>query len=202
MTFDDFFRCAFGRQTGDDFKPFEYQRRLAEEKFDGHSWPDLLDVPTGMGKTAAVVLAWLWKRGWRQGGRESEIDAVTPRRLVYCLPSREQAMSEQDKIDWSKATFDGSRREQLRRWRALSLRERLEALDRLTAHAERTRAQLTLPLKPNQEREQSTSDFQRSIAQRHRAHYTSEKQIGDDLRNPSSDCSHVIAPESARDKTR
>ena len=88
MTFDDFFRCAFGRQTGDDFKPFEYQRRLAEEKFDGHSWPDLLDVPTGMGKTAAVVLAWLWKRDWRKGGREGRPDADTPRRLVYCLPMR------------------------------------------------------------------------------------------------------------------
>lgn len=48
-------------------------------------------------------------------------------------------MSEQEHIDWSKTTFDGSRREQLKRWRALSLRERLEALDRLTAHAERTR---------------------------------------------------------------
>jgi CRISPR-associated protein Csx17 len=48
-------------------------------------------------------------------------------------------MSEQEPIDWSKTTFDGSRREQLRRLRALSLRERLEALDRLTAHAERTR---------------------------------------------------------------
>ncbi|PZP65100.1 MAG: type I-U CRISPR-associated protein Csx17 [Azospira oryzae] len=48
-------------------------------------------------------------------------------------------MNEQEHIDWSKTTFDGSRREQLKRWRALSLRERLEALDRLTAHAERTR---------------------------------------------------------------
>ncbi|MES0872862.1 type I-G CRISPR-associated protein Cas8g1/Csx17 [Sinimarinibacterium thermocellulolyticum] len=47
-------------------------------------------------------------------------------------------MSEQEPIDWSKTTFDGSRREQLKRWRALSLRERLQALDRLTAHAERT----------------------------------------------------------------
>lgn len=35
-------------------------------------------------------------------------------------------------IDWSKTTFEGSRREQLRRWRALSLRQRLEALDRMT----------------------------------------------------------------------
>lgn len=42
-------------------------------------------------------------------------------------------MSESDKtIDWSKTTFEGSRREQLRRWHALSLRERLEALDRLS----------------------------------------------------------------------
>ena len=41
----------------------------------------LIDVPTGFGKTAAVVLAWLWnrvltrRRDW-------------PRRLVYCLPMR------------------------------------------------------------------------------------------------------------------
>jgi CRISPR-associated endonuclease/helicase Cas3 len=88
VTFDDFFRRAFGGQKGNDFKPFEYQRRLAEEKFDGHSWPDLLNVPTGMGKTAAVVLAWLWKRGWRVGERAAETDPATPRRLVYCLPMR------------------------------------------------------------------------------------------------------------------
>ena len=42
-------------------------------------------------------------------------------------------MSESDKtIDWSKTTFEGSRREQLRRWHALSLRQRLEALDQLS----------------------------------------------------------------------
>jgi CRISPR-associated protein Csx17 len=42
-------------------------------------------------------------------------------------------MSESDRtIDWSKTTFEGSRREQLRRWRALTLRQRLEALDRLS----------------------------------------------------------------------
>ena len=42
-------------------------------------------------------------------------------------------MSEFDKtIDWSKTTFEGSRREQLRRWRKLTVRQRLEALDRLS----------------------------------------------------------------------
>lgn len=35
-------------------------------------------------------------------------------------------------IDWEKTTFDGSRREQLRRGRAMSLRQRLEALDQLS----------------------------------------------------------------------
>lgn len=42
-------------------------------------------------------------------------------------------MSASDRIiDWSKTTFEGSRREQLRRWRKLTVRQRLEALDRLS----------------------------------------------------------------------
>lgn len=84
MSYAEFFKRA--TRTGeqpDGLKPFPYQRRVAEEP-----WPELLDVPTGMGKTAAVVLAWLWKRGWREGGREAGPDAGTPRRLVYCLPMR------------------------------------------------------------------------------------------------------------------
>lgn len=54
--------------------PFPYQERLASEP-----WPELLDIPTGLGKTAAVVGAWLWKRLH---------DEQAPRRLVYCLPMR------------------------------------------------------------------------------------------------------------------
>jgi CRISPR-associated endonuclease/helicase Cas3 len=83
MTRDDYsdlFLRAFGSQGAE---PFEFQRRLAHEQ-----WPDLLDIPTGLGKTAAVVLAWLFKRGWRPGGRRVASDATTPRRLVYCLPMR------------------------------------------------------------------------------------------------------------------
>lgn len=55
--------------------PYPYQERLGQE-----GWPDLVDVPTGLGKTAAVVAAWL---GARLDGRPD-----TPRRLVYCLPMR------------------------------------------------------------------------------------------------------------------
>lgn len=80
MSYADFFkRATRTEEQPDGLKPFPYQCRLAEKP-----WPDLLDVPTGMGKTAAVALAWLWKRGWR----EASPDAETPRRLVYCLPMR------------------------------------------------------------------------------------------------------------------
>ncbi len=70
MDYDSFFNKA----TGYD-KPYPYQEKLATK-----SWPELLDVPTGMGKTAAVILAWLYKRNAK--------DSNTPRRLVYCLPMR------------------------------------------------------------------------------------------------------------------
>lgn len=77
-------------------QPYSYQHRLAVDP-----WPDLLDVPTGMGKTAAVSLAWLWKRGWREGGCRSDIDSTTPRRLVWCLPMRVLVEQTRDNIvDW------------------------------------------------------------------------------------------------------
>lgn len=56
--------------------PYPYQRRLVEEP-----WPEVLDVPTGLGKTAAVTLAWLYRRQIL-----NEVDM--PRRLVWCLPMR------------------------------------------------------------------------------------------------------------------
>jgi len=84
MPYAEFFaRATRTEEQPDGLKPFPYQCRLAEKP-----WPELLDVPTGMGKTAAVALAWLWKRGWRESGRETGPDAGTPRRLVYCLPMR------------------------------------------------------------------------------------------------------------------
>lgn len=78
MDFNNFFQHVTGQP-----QPYAFQARLAEEP-----WPDLLDVPTGMGKTAAVTLAWLWKRGWRQGERIETPDPDTPCRLAWCLPMR------------------------------------------------------------------------------------------------------------------
>lgn len=68
-TFTDFFQKVTG------FKPYPFQERLACE-----AWPELLNIPTGMGKTASIILSWLFKR--------AHDDAETPTRLVYCLPMR------------------------------------------------------------------------------------------------------------------
>lgn len=71
-------------------KPFPYQERLATV---GDTVPQLLNVPTGLGKTAAAVHAWLWRRRFA----DESIRKQTPRRLVYCLPMRvlvEQTYSE------------------------------------------------------------------------------------------------------------
>jgi CRISPR-associated endonuclease/helicase Cas3 len=72
--------CSFGaffkRAMGGEQEPYPYQERLATEPIESR----LIHVPTGAGKTAAVILAWLWRR---------KVDpANTPRRLVYCLPMR------------------------------------------------------------------------------------------------------------------
>ena len=71
MTFVEFFATALGGSA----TPFSYQQALAQR-----DWPDALIAPTGLGKTAAVVLAWLWKR--------ATAPETAPRRLVYCLPMR------------------------------------------------------------------------------------------------------------------
>jgi len=87
MTYDQFFRQA----TEKPF-PHGYQCRLAcgpdaqpeqPESLAGGAkcQSQLISIPTGLGKTAAVVLAWLWNRVHLKSDQ-------WPRRLVYCLPMR------------------------------------------------------------------------------------------------------------------
>lgn len=66
----------FLRATGQ--APLPYQVRLAES----HRWPTRIEIPTGLGKTLAVVVGWLWRR------QHPTLAKSTPRRLVYCLPMR------------------------------------------------------------------------------------------------------------------
>lgn len=72
------FEVLFHKATG--FSPYEFQVRMATEA----ELARLVRIPTGLGKTAAVVLGWLWRRRFA----ESQVRAGTPRRLVYCLPMR------------------------------------------------------------------------------------------------------------------
>lgn len=86
MTFDAWFEKATCNA------PFPYQVALAT----GAALPDQLSVPTGLGKTAAAVLSWLWRRRFAP----EAIRTSTPRRLVFCLPVRtlvEQTLGEVDK---------------------------------------------------------------------------------------------------------
>ena len=71
MNFETFFQAG-----GNGKYPRPYQTSLAERG----DWPETLVIPTGFGKTAAVLAAWIWKIGHR--------DPATPRRLIYCLPMR------------------------------------------------------------------------------------------------------------------
>ncbi len=68
------YREFFKKATG--FEPFPWQLQTASSD----SVPEIVSVPTGMGKTAGVVLSWLWRRHIGSEG--------VPRRLVYCFPMR------------------------------------------------------------------------------------------------------------------
>jgi CRISPR-associated endonuclease/helicase Cas3 len=70
MNYEAFFRAAT-----DGHRPYPYQERMAAD-----AWPETRIIPTGFGKTAAVLGAWIWKTASK--------DPDTPRRLVYCLPMR------------------------------------------------------------------------------------------------------------------
>jgi CRISPR/Cas system-associated endonuclease/helicase Cas3 len=75
MHYDAFFQRASWNA------PYPYQSKLAGSGSGRPCSSQLIDIPTGLGKTAAVVMAWLWNRVVLQRGD-------WPRRLVYCLPMR------------------------------------------------------------------------------------------------------------------
>ncbi|HWY89634.1 MAG TPA: type I-U CRISPR-associated protein Csx17 [Solirubrobacteraceae bacterium] len=82
-SFVDFFRAATG---GDE--PYRYQCVLGERA----EPPAVIAVPTGSGKTRALIISWLYGRQVRKSG---------PRRLVYALPMRslvEQTADEASRI--------------------------------------------------------------------------------------------------------
>ncbi len=89
MDYHQFFSSSFQKPR----IPYPYQSRLAESSCESR----LIVVPTGLGKTAAVTLSWLWNRVYLQSDE-------WPRRLVYCLPMRALAeQTYQSAVEWLKA---------------------------------------------------------------------------------------------------
>ncbi|MGW4808729.1 CRISPR-associated endonuclease Cas3'' [Kitasatospora sp. NPDC004272] len=80
--YGEFFRTATGH------RPYAYQRALAADGL-----PPWVRVPSGGGKTAAAVLAWLYRR-------TVSAPEGTARRLVYVLPQGSLA-------DWTHALVGG-----------------------------------------------------------------------------------------------
>jgi CRISPR-associated endonuclease/helicase Cas3 len=89
-TFRDFFKQAMGVERD----PYPYQQRLAAEPIQSR----LIHVPTGAGKTAAGILAWLWRR---------QVDPQNTRPLVYCLPMR--ILFEQRSSNFGQEDFEHER---------------------------------------------------------------------------------------------
>ena len=83
--YGDYFLKATGH------KPFDYQRRLAGHDTGTPCHSQLIDIPTGLGKTAAAVMAWLWNRVHLRSPE-------WPRRLVYCLPMRSLVEQTRDNV--------------------------------------------------------------------------------------------------------
>src|SRR6516225_4764984 len=99
--FDEVFRDTTGC-----LQPYPYQCRLAcgpnasLENSDSlrRGTPcrsQLINIPTGLGKTAAVVITWLWNRLLCP---EEAHRATWPRRLVYCLPMRTLVEQTRDNV--------------------------------------------------------------------------------------------------------
>ena len=96
MTFEEFFEVATRHA------PYDYQQRLAGGDSGRPCESQLINVPTGLGKTAAVVLAWLWNRlAPTLTTQPSVLNPACPRRLVYCLPMRTLVEQTRDNVaEW------------------------------------------------------------------------------------------------------
>ena len=77
QSFTAFFETATGNQ------PYDWQARLAGGDARVPCESRLISIPTGLGKTAGVVLAWLWNRAIDPHSEIHNPQSEWPRRLVF-----------------------------------------------------------------------------------------------------------------------
>lgn len=99
-------------QTATRHPPYQWQGRLANGDDYDPAIPAthtgvrcesrLIDIPTGLGKTAGVVMAWLWNRVLCD--HPNHDPSAWPRRLVFCLPMRTLVEQTRDNVEtWLNA---------------------------------------------------------------------------------------------------
>ena len=81
MTFPDFSRFF---EVCRDVEPYPWQVRLANQVLADRKWPDVLDLPTGSGKTSAVDIALYALAAAAHGGEFG----VHPRRIIVVVDRR------------------------------------------------------------------------------------------------------------------
>ncbi len=91
MSYEEFFRHATGGLT-----PYPWQVEVAK-----NGLPEVLSVPTGLGKTEGAALAWAYRLLRMESTGE-------PRHLVYCLPMRVLVQQTRERL---RACFDRLRKQ-------------------------------------------------------------------------------------------
>jgi len=95
MNFNQMVLKATSAEGEPGFEPYPYQQRLADEGL-----PEMLEVPTGAGKTLAAVLPWLYRRRFHPS---DEVRRLTPHWLVVALPMRVLVEQTHSQVDsWLK----------------------------------------------------------------------------------------------------
>jgi CRISPR-associated endonuclease/helicase Cas3 len=84
VDFDTLFKTATLQE------PYPYQRVIAVQGF-----PEVIEAPTGAGKTEAVVLGWLFRRHFHP---DPLVQESTPRRLIIAQPMRTLVEQTHDRV--------------------------------------------------------------------------------------------------------
>ena len=84
--FDNFFKKAT------NFEPYDFQRKFACDI----ELPDIINIPTGLGKTECMIIGWLWRKS---SENRLQSNTNTPRRLIYSLPMRTLVEQVYDKVN-------------------------------------------------------------------------------------------------------
>lgn len=86
VSYPDFFRAALAISPPNG--PYLWQEEVADGR---KPFPQIVSVPTGLGKTEGVVLGWAYRRLHLGDQRE-------PRHLIYCLPMRVLVRQTEDRL--------------------------------------------------------------------------------------------------------